>query len=85
MAVMNGGSVRMLFVCTANVCRSPLAEATFRHVVSNAGRAEEFEIDSAGTVRVIDESGEVLMSHEVQAGDIWRMCQTKDLPIRDWV
>ena len=36
-------------------------------------------------VRVIDEAGEVLMEHEVEAGDIWRMCQTRDLPIRDWV
>ncbi|MDJ0905725.1 MAG: NADP-dependent isocitrate dehydrogenase [Woeseiaceae bacterium] len=44
-----------------------------------------FEIAEAGTVRVVDESGDVLLQHEVQAGDIWRMCQTRDLPIRDWV
>ena len=44
-----------------------------------------FELPEAGTVRVVDASGNVLLQHEVQAGDIWRMCQTRDLPIRDWV
>jgi isocitrate dehydrogenase len=64
--------------------------------VSNVGlmaqKAEEygshdktFEIPAAGVVRVVDESGRVLTEHRVDAGDIWRMCQTKDLPIRDWV
>ncbi len=44
-----------------------------------------FEIPVAGKVRVVDECGTVLIQHDVRAGDIWRMCQTKDLPIRDWV
>jgi isocitrate dehydrogenase len=44
-----------------------------------------FEIDTAGTVRVVDESSNWLLQQRVEAGDIWRMCQTKDLPIRDWV
>jgi isocitrate dehydrogenase len=44
-----------------------------------------FEIEAAGTVRVVDEEGETLLEHEVEAGDIWRMCQTKDAPIQDWV
>jgi isocitrate dehydrogenase len=44
-----------------------------------------FEMTANGTVRVLDESGQVLMQHNVETGDIWRMCQTKDLPIRDWV
>jgi isocitrate dehydrogenase len=44
-----------------------------------------FEIATDGTVRVVDDEGNVLMEHAVSAGDIWRMCQTKDLPIRDWV
>ncbi|MGH8217283.1 MAG: NADP-dependent isocitrate dehydrogenase [Steroidobacteraceae bacterium] len=44
-----------------------------------------FEIPAAGAVRVIDSDGRVLLEHEVSAGDVWRMCQTKDLPIRDWV
>ncbi|MCA9987313.1 MAG: NADP-dependent isocitrate dehydrogenase [Anaerolineales bacterium] len=64
--------------------------------VSNVGlmaqKAEEygshdktFEIPAAGKVQVVSKSGEVLMEHEVAQGDIWRMCQTKDLPIQDWV
>ena len=64
--------------------------------VSNVGlmaqKAEEygshdktFEIPAAGTVRVTDASGQVLMEHAVEQGDIWRMCQTKDIPIQDWV
>ncbi|MCH9695609.1 MAG: NADP-dependent isocitrate dehydrogenase [Gammaproteobacteria bacterium] len=44
-----------------------------------------FEIAEAGTVRVSDADGNVIMEHAVRTGDIWRMCQTKDLPIRDWV
>jgi protein-tyrosine phosphatase len=40
---------RILFICAGNICRSPLAEGIFRHIVMNADRAEEFEIDSAGT------------------------------------
>ena len=64
--------------------------------VSNVGlmaqKAEEygshdktFEIPADGTVRVVDADGNVLMEHNVGKGDIWRMCQTRDLPIRDWV
>ena len=64
--------------------------------VSNVGlmaqKAEEygshdktFEIPVAGTVRVSDAVGNVLLEHKVEKGDIWRMCQTKDLPIQDWV
>ncbi|MDX2413521.1 MAG: NADP-dependent isocitrate dehydrogenase, partial [Woeseiaceae bacterium] len=44
-----------------------------------------FEIVSDGRVRVTTEAGDVLLEHAVEHGDIWRMCQTKDLPIRDWV
>jgi isocitrate dehydrogenase len=64
--------------------------------VSNVGlmaqKAEEygshdktFKIPASGTVRVTDDSGETLLEHQVEEGDIWRMCQTKDLPIQDWV
>ena len=64
--------------------------------VSNVGlmaqKAEEygshdktFEIPASGKVCVKNKNGKVLMQHEVEQGDIWRMCQTKDLPIRDWV
>ena len=44
-----------------------------------------FEISADGRVRVVNATGEVLMEHTVEQGDIWRMCQTRDLPIRDWV
>jgi len=64
--------------------------------VSNVGlmaqKAEEygshdktFEIPANGVVSVSDKSGDILLEHKVEEGDIWRMCQTKDLPIRDWV
>ncbi len=64
--------------------------------VSNVGlmaqKAEEygshpttFEMPEAGTVRVVDQNGNVLMEHEVEAGDIWRMSRAKDVPIKDWV
>jgi len=64
--------------------------------VSNVGlmaqKAEEygshdktFEIPANGTVRVTDETGTSLLEHKVEKGDIWRMCQTKDIPIQDWV
>ena len=44
-----------------------------------------FEMASAGAVRVVDASGNVLTRHEVGEGDIWRMCQVKDAPVQDWV
>jgi isocitrate dehydrogenase len=44
-----------------------------------------FQVAENGTVRVVDSNGNILMSHTVEAGDIWRMCQTKDAPVRDWV
>jgi isocitrate dehydrogenase len=44
-----------------------------------------FEIPADGKVRVVNAAGDVLLGHSVQQGDIWRMCQTRDLPIRDWV
>ena len=44
-----------------------------------------FEISSAGTVRVLDEEGNTLLEHEVARGDIWRMCQTKDEAVKDWI
>src|SRR5690606_26546822 len=44
-----------------------------------------FQIPADGTVRVTDQNGNVVFEHAVEAGDIWRMCQTKDAPIQDWV
>jgi isocitrate dehydrogenase len=44
-----------------------------------------FEIPADGTVRVANSAGDVLLTHNVEGGDIWRACQTKDIPVRDWV
>ena len=44
-----------------------------------------FEAPAAGSIRVVDEKGQTLLEHAVETGDIWRMCQTKNLPIKDWV
>src|ERR1700742_764347 len=44
-----------------------------------------FEIPADGTVTVVNSAGDVLLAHDVEAGDIWRACQTKDIPVRDWV
>ncbi|WP_119716814.1 NADP-dependent isocitrate dehydrogenase [Cognatilysobacter tabacisoli] len=78
--------------CKANGAFDPATMGSVPNVGLMAQKAEEygshdktFQIPADGTVRVIDEAGTVLMEHAVQAGDIWRMCQTKDAPIQDWV
>jgi isocitrate dehydrogenase len=78
--------------CRANGAFDPSTMGSVPNVGLMAQAAEEygshdktFEVPSDGTVRVVDESGTVLMEHTVGAGDIWRACQTKDIPIRDWV
>lgn len=78
--------------CKENGAFDPATMGSVANVGLMAKKAEEygshdktFEIPSGGTVRVIDSSGETLMKHVVQKGDIWRMCQTKDVAIRDWV
>jgi len=78
--------------CCENGAFDPTTMGSCPNVGLMAQKAEEygshdktFEIPSAGQVRVIDASGAVLMTHIVQAGDIWRMCQAKDAPITDWV
>ena len=78
--------------CRAHGAFDPRTMGSVANVGLMAQKAEEygshdktFEIAAAGTVRVRDRSGVVLMEHAVEAGDIWRMCQTRDLPIRDWV
>ncbi|QOY62740.1 NADP-dependent isocitrate dehydrogenase [Lysobacter sp. H21R4] len=78
--------------CKANGAFDPATMGTVPNVGLMAQKAEEygshdktFQIPAAGTVRVVDDRGTVLMEHAVEAGDIWRMCQTKDAPIRDWV
>ena len=78
--------------CRAHGAFDPATMGTTPNVGLMAQAAEEygshdktFEIGAAGTVRVVDERGSTLLEHEVEDGDIWRMCQTKDAPIRDWV
>lgn len=78
--------------CRANGAYDPTTMGTVPNVGLMAQAAEEygshdktFEIAEAGTVQLVDGDGNVLIEHEVSEGDIWRACQTKDLPIRDWV
>ncbi|WP_299794240.1 NADP-dependent isocitrate dehydrogenase [uncultured Shewanella sp.] len=78
--------------CKENGAFDPSTMGSVPNVGLMAQKAEEygshdktFEIPAAGTVKVIDNNGDVLLSHDVEAGDIWRMCQVKDAPIRDWV
>ncbi len=78
--------------CKTNGAFDPTTMGTVPNVGLMAQKAEEygshdktFEIKEDGVVRVIAEDGTVLTEHNVEQGDIWRACQTKDLPIRDWV
>ena len=96
-AVIPDRSYAGVFRETIDFCKANGAfDVTTMGNVSNVGlmakKAQEygshdktFEIPRAGTVRVVDADGNTLLSHEVEAGDIWRMCQTKDVAIRDWV
>ena len=86
-----------VYQATIDFCKENGAfDVTTMGNVANVGlmakKAEEygshdktFEIENAGTVRVVDPSGHALLSHDVEAGDIWRMCQTKKVSIIDWV
>ena len=78
--------------CRAHGAFDPTTMGTVPNVGLMAQAAEEygshdktFEIQSAGTVQIVDDAGTVLVEHQVAPGDIWRACQTKDVPIRDWV
>ncbi|EKU49406.1 MULTISPECIES: NADP-dependent isocitrate dehydrogenase [Brevibacterium] len=78
--------------CRANGAYDPTTMGTVPNVGLMAQKAEEygshdktFEIEQAGVVEVRNSAGDVLMSTEVAPGDIWRACQTKDIPVRDWV
>lgn len=78
--------------CKANGAFDPKTMGSVPNVGLMAQKAEEygshdktFEIQAKGVVQVVDAAGTVLMSHDVEAGDIWRMCQAKDAPIQDWV
>ena len=96
-AVIPDSSYAAVYQVTIDFCKKhgafdPATMGTVPNVGLMAQKAEEygshdktFEIADEGVVRVVDDQGETLMEHAVQPGDIWRMCQAKDGPIRDWV
>ncbi len=96
-AVIPDSSYAGVFQETIEFCKKhgafdPTTMGTVPNVGLMAQKAEEygshdktFEIPAAGTVRTVDQKGNVLTEHTVNEGDIWRMCQVKDAPIRDWV
>jgi isocitrate dehydrogenase len=96
-AVIPDSSYAALYAETIGFCREhgafdPATMGTTPNVGLMAQKAEEygshdktFEITDAGTVRVVDASGATLLEHDVEAGDIWRACQTKDAAVADWV
>ena len=97
MAVIPDRSYARLFQATIEDCKAngaydPRTMGSVPNVGLMAQQAEEygshdktFEMKTSGTVRVLDADGKTLMEHRVEEGDIWRMCQTKDIAIRDWV
>ncbi len=97
LAVIPDSSYAGVYAATVDFCKEngafdPTTMGTVPNVGLMAQKAEEygshdktFEIPADGTVRVVDSDGNVLIEHSVSAGDIWRACQTKDAPIRDWV
>ncbi|HMQ45119.1 MAG TPA: NADP-dependent isocitrate dehydrogenase, partial [Mariniflexile sp.] len=96
-AVIPDSSYAGIYTATIDFCKKngafdPTTMGTVPNVGLMAQKAEEygshdktFEIASNGTVKVIDKNGNTLLQHTVEAGDIWRMCQTKDEPIKDWI
>lgn len=96
-AVIPDSSYAGIYQATIDFCKEhgafdPTTMGTIPNVGLMAQKAEEygshdktFEIASNGTVTVVDASGNTLMSHDVETGDIWRMCQVKDAPVQDWV
>lgn len=78
--------------CKTNGAFDPATMGSVPNVGLMAQKAEEygshdktFEIPTSGVVKVVDEQNNVLMEHQVETGDIWRMCQTKDIAVQDWV
>ncbi len=96
-AVIPDSSYAALYQATIEFCKEngafdPTTMGTVPNVGLMAKKAEEygshdktFEIAADGKVSVIDSKGNTLIEHTVEAGDIWRMCQTKDAPVKDWV
>jgi len=96
-AIIPDSSYAGIYAATIDFCKKngafdPTTMGTVPNVGLMAQKAEEygshdktFEIAKAGKVVVLDAAGKKILEHAVEAGDIWRMCQTKDLPIQDWV
>ena len=96
-AVIPDSSYSGIYTATIDFCKKhgafdPTTMGTVPNVGLMAQKAEEygshdktFEIPANGTVKVTDAAGNILLQHDVEEGDIWRMCQTKDAPIQDWV
>lgn len=96
-AVIPDSSYAGIYQATIDFCKKhgafdPTTMGTVPNVGLMAQKAEEygshdktFEIPSDGSVSVIDSEGNVLITHDVEKGDIWRACQTKDAPVEDWV
>ena len=96
-AVIPDSSYASIYSATIEFCKKngafdPTTMGTVPNVGLMAKKAEEygshdktFEIQSDGEVKVVDSNGKILIQHNVNQGDIWRMCQTKDNPIKDWV
>jgi isocitrate dehydrogenase len=96
-AVIPDSSYAGIYETTIEFCKKhgafdPTTMGTVPNVGLMAQKAEEygshdktFEIPADGKVQVLDASGKVLIEHSVEKGDIWRMCQVKDLPVQDWV
>jgi isocitrate dehydrogenase len=96
-AVIPDSSYAGVYAAVVDDCRThgafdPATLGSVPNVGLMAQQAEEygshdktFEIPVDGTVRVVNRAGEVVLEHEVEAGDVWRACQVKDAPVRDWV
>ena len=96
-AVIPDSNYATIYQEVINFCKhhdafDPTTMGTVPNVGLMAQKAEEygshdktFELAADGTIRVVDEEGNTLLEHDVEKGDIWRACQTKDSPIRDWV
>ena len=96
-AVIPDSSYAGIYEATIDFCKKhgafdPTTMGTVPNVGLMAQKAEEygshdktFEITANGVVSIVDDAGNTLLEHNVETGDIWRMCQVKDLPIQDWV
>lgn len=96
-AVIPDSNYATIYQEIINFCKhhdafNPATMGTVPNVGLMAQKAEEygshdktFELPAAGTVRVVDDQGNILSEHDVEEGDIWRACQTKDEPIQDWI